>query len=69
MYVLSGKNETKHSAFSYLIVRVIIIMLDAIPAWVCAQCGEVYFDEAEVETIHKIIRTVDDQTEKMAVSA
>lgn len=45
------------------------LMLDAIPALVCAQCGEVYFDEAEVETIQKIIRTVDDQTEKITVSA
>lgn len=45
------------------------LMLDAIPAWVCAQCGEAYFDETEVETIQKIIRTVDDQTEKITVSA
>lgn len=45
------------------------LMLDTIPAWVCAQCGEVYFDEAEVDTIQQIIRAVDEKTEKMSVSA
>lgn len=45
------------------------LMLDAIPAWVCTQCGEAYFDEAEVEAIQQIIRAVDEQTEKIAVSA
>lgn len=45
------------------------LVLDAIPAWVCAQCSEVYFEEAEVETIQQIIRAIDEQTEKMAVSA
>ncbi len=42
------------------------LMLDAIPAWVCTQCGEAYFDEAEVEAIQQIIRTVDERTERMA---
>ena len=45
------------------------LMLVAIPAWVCTQCGEAYFDEAEVEAIQQIIRTVDEQTGKIAVSA
>ena len=45
------------------------LMLDAIPALVCAQCSEVYFEEAEVEAIQQIIRAIDEQTEKMAVSA
>ncbi|WP_347272927.1 YgiT-type zinc finger protein [Candidatus Kuenenia sp.] len=42
--------------------------LPSAPAWVCAQCGEVYFDEAEVDTIQQIIRAVDEKTEKMSVS-
>ncbi|MFH0824136.1 MAG: YgiT-type zinc finger protein [Pseudomonadota bacterium] len=45
------------------------LTLDRIPAWVCAQCGEVYFDEPEVEAIQEVIRSLDRQTEKIAVSA
>lgn len=45
------------------------LMFDAIPAWVCTQCGEVYFEEADVEAIQQIIRAIDEQTERMAVPA
>ena len=41
------------------------LMLDAIPAWVCTQCGEAYFGEAEVEAIQQIIRAVDERTERL----
>ncbi len=37
------------------------LMLEALPAWVCSQCGEFYFDEAEVETIQSFIKTLDEQ--------
>ena len=36
---------------------------------VCTQCGEAYFDEAEVEAIQQIIRVVDEQSGEIAVSA
>ena len=45
------------------------ITLDRIPAWVCAQCGEVYFDDPEVEAIQEVLCTLDQRTEKMAKSA
>ena len=45
------------------------LILDTIPAWVCAQCGEVYFEEAEVETIQKVMRDLDKRTGKLALSA
>ena len=44
------------------------LTLDAIPAWVCTQCGEVYFDNAEVKGIQEIILAVDQQTEKILAS-
>ena len=44
-------------------------MFDAIPALVCTQCGEVYFDETEVEAIQELLRSVDHQTEKITASA
>ena len=29
------------------------LMFDTVPAWVCDQCGEAYFEEREVAAIHK----------------
>ena len=45
------------------------LMFDAIPAWVCSQCGEAYFEEAEVEAIQEMLKTVDERTEKLAVAS
>ncbi len=42
------------------------ISLDSVPAWVCTQCGEVYFEETEVDAVQDIIRAVDEQTSKLA---
>lgn len=45
------------------------LLFDAIPAWVCIQCGEAYFDEAEVEAIQELIRTIDQGTQKITKAA
>ena len=45
------------------------LVFDRIAAWVCNQCGEVYFEEAEVNSIQSIIQTVDAQVERLAVVA
>ena len=45
------------------------LQLDKIPAWVCGQCGEVYFEEEEVNSIQSVIRAVDEKLEKLAVPA
>lgn len=45
------------------------LVLDEVPGWVCSQCGEVYFEEAEVESIQQVIRALDTQTSKLAKSA
>ena len=45
------------------------ISLDNIPAWVCTQCGEAYFEEAEVNAVQGVIRAVDEQAEKLAHTA
>ena len=44
------------------------LLLDTIPAWVCQQCGEVYFEEAEVDSIQSLIRTMDIQLERVPIS-
>lgn len=45
------------------------IGLDDIPAWVCTQCGEAYFEEAEVESIQSLIQVVDEQAGKLINTA
>ena len=45
------------------------LTLDAVPAWVCQQCGEVYFDEPEVDSVQDIIRAVEDRTKKLTEAA
>ncbi|OQW96539.1 MAG: hypothetical protein BWK74_08270 [Desulfobacteraceae bacterium A6] len=45
------------------------LTLDEVPAWVCQQCGEVYFDEPEVDSIQDIIKALEDRTEKLSAVA
>lgn len=45
------------------------LVLDKVPAFVCRQCGEVYFAEAEVDSIQATIKAVDMQVEKIALAA
>ena len=45
------------------------LLLDAVPAWICTQCGEIYFEEAEVDAIQEAIRSLDKRTEKLAIPA
>ena len=45
------------------------LTLDDIPAWVCSQCGEVYFEESEVETIQELLQSLDDRTKKLQEAA
>jgi len=45
------------------------VTFDNIPAWVCRQCGEAYFEEKEVDTIQDLIRTVEKKAHKLSLSA
>jgi YgiT-type zinc finger domain-containing protein len=45
------------------------IVLDKLPVWVCAQCGEPYFEEDEVNAIQDLIRSVEQNAERLALSA
>ena len=42
------------------------LALDAVPPWVCGQCGEPYFEEREVDAIQGAIRALDEQTRQLA---
>lgn len=41
------------------------LLLDRIPAWICSQCGEVYFEGEEVDAIQKVVENVDSGVEKL----
>jgi len=60
-----GKLERKTAPFQ-IHRKGYYITFNEVPAWVCTQCGEVYFDETEVETIQKVLGILDEQTEKLS---
>lgn len=41
------------------------LVIDAVPAWVCTQCGEPYFEEQSVTLIQELIQDVDRRTERI----
>jgi len=41
------------------------LLLDPVPAWVCDQCGEAYFEESEVEAIQRAIHALDHPTRRL----
>jgi len=45
------------------------LRLERIPAWICTQCGEIYFEERSVDSIQKVIQAVDRQTEQLQATA
>jgi len=44
------------------------VLLDSVPAWVCTQCGEVYFEENEVDGIQDLIRSVEQKADALAAT-
>ena len=41
---------------------------DALPAWVCLQCHETYFDESDIEAMQAVIRLIERKTKKLRQS-
>ena len=41
---------------------------DAVPAWVCTQCGEPYFETREVDLIQKALKGLDQKSAELAIS-
>ena len=42
------------------------VTLDEVPAWVCTQCGEPAFEEAEVDSVQTIVKAVEREAERLA---
>ncbi len=45
------------------------LVLDSVPAWVCQQCGETYFEEKEVDAIQDLIRSIEERAQALAITA
>lgn len=45
------------------------LVLDSVPAWVCQQCGETYFEEKEVDAIQDLIMSVEEKAQVLAMTA
>jgi len=44
------------------------LMLERVPAWVCEQCGEAYFEEKEVDSIQKLIHSIEQKTSELVAT-
>ena len=45
------------------------LTLDAVPAWVCEQCGEAYFEEKEVDAIQDLVTSVEQKAQALTLKA
>ncbi len=45
------------------------VTIDAVPAWVCGQCGEAYFEEKEVDAIQKLMGAVEQELKALVPTA
>jgi hypothetical protein len=43
--------------------------LDNVPAWICNQCGEAYFEENEVSTVQDLIMVIDQKAQPLVATA
>ena len=41
------------------------ISWDSVPAWVCTQCGEPYFEAEEINHIQRALQQVDAETDEI----
>ena len=42
------------------------LSLEAVPAWVCGQCGKPLFEEREANTIQRLLKQLDKQATSLA---
>ncbi|HEX7628538.1 MAG TPA: type II toxin-antitoxin system MqsA family antitoxin [Candidatus Methanoperedens sp.] len=45
------------------------LLIDDVPAWICSQCKEVYFEENAVDNIQYILKGLDAQVNKVREAA
>jgi len=45
------------------------LTLDNVPAWICSQCGEAYFEESAVKAVQELIKLIDQKSNLLAVKS
>jgi hypothetical protein len=43
-------------------------MLEAVPAWICEQCGESYFEEKEVDAIQDLVLSLETKVDALVTT-
>ncbi|MEW6675502.1 MAG: type II toxin-antitoxin system MqsA family antitoxin [Nitrospirota bacterium] len=44
------------------------LFIEKVPAYVCSQCGEKYFDEKEVDAIQNMLKTLEEKLEDVLMT-
>lgn len=60
-----GEMARGHAPF-YIDRNDVHVSFNKVPAWVCSQCGEAYFEETAVDALQDVIKAVDEQSGKLA---
>ncbi len=62
MKCLLCKGEMEKATVVYTVDREgYHLFIEKVPAYICSQCGERYFDEQEVEAIQNMLTTFEDK--------
>ena len=68
--VLLCKGKMEKATFSYTVDRSgYHLFIKEIPAYVCSQCGEKYFEEKEVDAIQNMIKALEEKLQSVSVAA
>lgn len=70
MKCLFCKGEMEKASVSYTVDRKgYHLFIEKIPAYVCTQCGERYFEEKEAEAIQNMIKALEEKLKDVLVAA
>lgn len=68
MKCLLCKGEMEKATVAYTVDRNgYHLFIEKIPAYVCSQCGEKYFEEKEVEAIQNMIKALEEKLKDILV--
>lgn len=69
MKCLMCKGEMEKSVVAYTVDRKgYHLFIEKMPAYVCSQCGEKYFEEKEIEAIQNMIKTLEEKLQDISVA-
>lgn len=70
MKCLLCKGEMEKTAVAYTVDRKgYHLFIERIPAYVCSQCGERYFEEKEVDAIQNMLKTFEEKLQEVLTVA